>query len=148
MTCSPILVYDTLAHKCSRQAKYLTKSIQTQMDLGTCPHSHSTKLKTEYEGALKAAIDPKSTSEITYTLHDLLAIRNEYERNIVSFVDDCDRRIRAAQRRLEKTPEENNKTTSLVCCVPFGSHILYLIHAGILDARNRRNPICLRQHHG
>lgn len=33
----------------------------------------------------------------------------------MSFVDECDRRIRAAQRRLEKTPEENNRTTALVC---------------------------------
>ena len=30
------------------------------------------------------------------------------------FVEECDRRIRAAQRRLEKTPEENNRTTALV----------------------------------
>lgn len=33
---------------------------------------------------------------------------------IMAFVDECDRRIRAAQRRLEKTPEENNRTTALV----------------------------------
>lgn len=85
------------------------------MDLGACPHAHSAKLKTEYEDALKAASDPTSTAEMKYTLSDLIAMRTEYERNIVSFVDDCDRRIRAAQRRLEKTPEENNKTTALVC---------------------------------
>jgi hypothetical protein len=35
---------------------------------------------------------------------------------ILGFVDECDRRIRAAQRRLEKTPEENNRTTALVSC--------------------------------
>jgi len=29
-------------------------------------------------------------------------------------VDECDRRIRTAQRRLEKTPEENAKTTNLM----------------------------------
>lgn len=33
---------------------------------------------------------------------------------IFGFVEECDRRIRAAQRRLEKTPEENNRTTNLV----------------------------------
>lgn len=38
---------------------------------------------------------------------------------IMSFVDECDRRIRAAQRRLEKTPEENNRTTALVCFLSF-----------------------------
>ena len=85
-----------------------------QMDLGACPHAHSAKLKTEYETSMSAASDPNSTAEMKYTLQDLVAMRTEYERNIMSFVDDCDRRIRAAQRRLEKTPEENNKTTSLV----------------------------------
>ncbi|KAJ2929979.1 hypothetical protein H1R20_g7083, partial [Candolleomyces eurysporus] len=38
----------------------------------------------------------------------------EYEANIFAFVDECDRRIRAAHRRLEKTPEENAKTTNLM----------------------------------
>jgi RNA-binding protein Luc7-like 2 len=84
------------------------------MDLGQCPHTHSGKLKSEYDAAIKAALDPTSTAEMKYTLQDLVSIRNEYERNILAFVDECDRRIRAAQRRLEKTPEENNKTTSLV----------------------------------
>lgn len=42
------------------------------------------------------------------------AIRREYEQNVLSFVDECDRRIRAAHKRLEKTPEENNRTTALV----------------------------------
>ena len=40
--------------------------------------------------------------------------QTEYESNIFAFVDECDRRIRAAHRRLEKTPEENAKTTNLV----------------------------------
>jgi len=29
-------------------------------------------------------------------------------------VDECDRRIRGSQRKLEKTPEENRKTVDLV----------------------------------
>ncbi|KAA1079127.1 splicing factor [Puccinia graminis f. sp. tritici] len=41
-------------------------------------------------------------------------MRREYENNILGFVDECDRRIRAAQKRLEKTPEENNRTTALM----------------------------------
>lgn len=32
----------------------------------------------------------------------------------MGFVAECDRRIAAAHRRLEKTPEENNRTTALV----------------------------------
>ncbi|KAA1083174.1 splicing factor [Puccinia graminis f. sp. tritici] len=41
-------------------------------------------------------------------------MRREYENNILGFVEECDRRIRAAQKRLEKTPEENNRTTGLM----------------------------------
>lgn len=111
MTSSPIpecVLHLFQAHSCAEGDMVL------QMDLGACPHAHSAKLKTEYETSMAAASDPNSTAEMKYTLQDLVAMRTEYERNIMSFVDDCDRRIRAAQRRLEKTPEENNKTTSLV----------------------------------
>ncbi len=38
----------------------------------------------------------------------------EYESNIFAFVDECDRRIRAAHRLLGKTPQENAQTTNLV----------------------------------
>ena len=44
-------------------------------------------------------------------------MRREYENNILGFVEECDRRIRAAQKRLEKTPEENNRTTALVSII-------------------------------
>lgn len=39
---------------------------------------------------------------------------------IFAFIDECDRRIRAAHRRLDKTPEENKRTTDLVRshCLP------------------------------
>lgn len=47
-------------------------------------------------------------------------IENEWHSNLFGFVDDCDRRINAAQRRLEKTPEENAKTTALVSLVAHG----------------------------
>ncbi|KAJ3510287.1 hypothetical protein NLJ89_g4764 [Agrocybe chaxingu] len=46
--------------------------------------------------------------------HALFTNTMEYEANIFAFVDECDRRIRAAHRRLEKTPEENAKTTNLM----------------------------------
>lgn len=74
------------------------------MDLGACPKSHTERLKTEYLAA-KAA----SPSDPTFA-----RFQKEYEANIFQFVDECDRRIRAAHRRLEKTPEENAKTTNLV----------------------------------
>ncbi|KAJ6623505.1 small nuclear ribonucleoprotein [Mycena sp. CBHHK59/15] len=76
----------------------------TKMDLGACPKSHTERLKTEYNAAKEA--DPKNPTFNRFQL--------EYESNIFSFVDECDRRIRAAHRRLEKTPEENAKTTNLM----------------------------------
>lgn len=74
------------------------------MDLGACPKSHTDRLKTEFLAAKEAnPADP---------IFD--RFQREYESNIFAFVDECDRRIRSAHRRLEKTPEENAKTTNLV----------------------------------
>lgn len=78
-----------------------------KMDLGACPKSHTERLKTEFLAAKEETPnDPK-----------FARFQAEYESNIFAFVDECDRRIRAAHRRLEKTPEENAKTTNLVCGV-------------------------------
>jgi len=74
------------------------------MDLGACPKSHTERLKTEFLAAKEA--DPNNNIFHKFQL--------EYEQNITSFVTECDRRISAAHRRLEKTPEENAKTTNLV----------------------------------
>ena len=74
------------------------------MDLGACPKAHTDRLKTEFEAA--KAKDPSNAIFARF--------QAEYENNIFSFVDECDRRIKAAHRRLEKTPEENAKTTNLV----------------------------------
>jgi LUC7 N_terminus len=74
------------------------------MDLGACPKSHTERLKTEYLAAKEA--NPNDPIFNRFQM--------EYESNIFAFVDECDRRIRAAHRRLEKTPEENAKTTNLV----------------------------------
>ncbi|VDC06614.1 unnamed protein product [Peniophora sp. CBMAI 1063] len=76
----------------------------TKMDLGACPKSHTERLKTEFDAA--RAKDPNDPI--------FQKFQTEYENNIFSFVDECDRRIRTAQRRLEKTPEENAKTTNLM----------------------------------
>ena len=62
------------------------------------------RLKTEFQQA----------REQTPNDPNFARFQAEYEANIFAFVDDCDRRIRAAHRRLEKTPEENAKTTNLV----------------------------------
>jgi len=75
------------------------------MDLGACPKAHTDRLKTEFEA--EKAKDPNNSIFARF--------QGEYENNIFSFVDECDRRIKAAHRRLEKTPEENAKTTNLVC---------------------------------
>lgn len=75
-----------------------------KMDLGACPKSHTERLKTEFIAA--KAEDPSNPIFNRFQM--------EYESNIFAFVDECDRRIRAAHRRLEKTPEENAKTTNLM----------------------------------
>ncbi|CAE6426650.1 U1 snRNP-associated protein usp106 OS=Schizosaccharomyces pombe (strain 972 / ATCC 24843) GN=usp106 PE=1 SV=1 [Rhizoctonia solani AG-1 IB] len=76
----------------------------TKMDLGPCPKSHTERLKTDFnEAREKNPNDPRFDQ-----------FQREYEANISSFVEECDRRIRAAHRRLEKTPEENAKTTNLM----------------------------------
>ncbi|TFY81042.1 hypothetical protein EWM64_g2976 [Hericium alpestre] len=76
----------------------------TKMDLGACPKSHTERLKTEFLAAREA-----NPSDPVFA-----RFQAEYESNIFAFVDECDRRIRTAQRRLEKTPEENAKTTNLM----------------------------------
>lgn len=74
------------------------------MDLGACPKSHTERLKTEFLQARES--EPNNPVFARFQM--------EYESNIFAFVDECDRRIRAAHRRLEKTPEENAKTTNLM----------------------------------
>lgn len=76
----------------------------TKMDLGACPKSHTERLKQEFLAAKEA-----NPSDPIFGRFQM-----EYESNIFAFVDECDRRIRAAHRRLEKTPEENAKTTNLM----------------------------------
>ncbi|GAA5912443.1 hypothetical protein JCM6882_005512 [Rhodosporidiobolus microsporus] len=82
----------------------------TKMDLGPCAKTHSVKLKNEYEGLLKKAEEEKDENEIKV----FNTFKANYETVIFNFVGECDRRIAAAHRRLEKTPEENNRTTALM----------------------------------
>ncbi|KAF8526182.1 small nuclear ribonucleoprotein [Hysterangium stoloniferum] len=76
----------------------------TKMDLGPCPKSHTERLKNEFIAEREK--DPNNPIFARF--------QQEYESNLFAFVDECDRRIRAAHRRLEKTPEENAKTTNLM----------------------------------
>jgi RNA-binding protein Luc7-like 2 len=80
------------------------------MDIGPCAKTHSVKLKGEYEDLLKKAEEEKDEQQIKI----FNQFKTNYEQVIFHFVGECDRRIAAAHRRLEKTPEENNRTTALV----------------------------------
>ncbi len=74
------------------------------MDLGPCPKTHSETILKQFNEHVQAhPHDPR-----------VEAFRREHEAALFGFVDDCDRRIRASQRKLEKTPEENRKTVDLV----------------------------------
>jgi hypothetical protein len=105
----------------------LADSVALQkMDLGACPKSHTERLKTEYLAAKEA-----NPNDLIFNRFQM-----EYESNIFTFVDECDRRIRSAHRRLEKTPEENAKTTNLVW---FFSCVSSDLRERRLDARNCGN---------
>ncbi|RSH89027.1 splicing factor [Saitozyma podzolica] len=76
----------------------------TKMDLGICPKLHSERILKQFQEHVAAnPSDPR-----------VAAFRQEHENSLYGFVDDADRRIRAAQRKLEKTPEENRKTVDLM----------------------------------
>lgn len=73
--------------------------VATKMDLGLCPKIHSEQLKLEYEQASK-------TKEYAYEY--------DYQRDLAKYVDECDRKIEQAQRRLERSPEEIAKSNALM----------------------------------
>jgi hypothetical protein len=78
------------------------------MDLGPCPKTHSEKILKEFdEYKERNPNDPRVN-----------AFRQGHEATLFGYVDDCDRRIRASQKKLEKTPEENRKTVDLVRVLP------------------------------
>jgi hypothetical protein len=71
----------------------------TKQDLGQCPKVHSEPLKTEYES---------SADKAKY------GFEYDYMRDLQKYIDECNRRIDVAQRRLEKTPDEIRQTNALV----------------------------------
>jgi hypothetical protein len=73
----------------------------TKQDFGPCSKSHSEALKNEYEAA---AEDQKRRWGFEW----------DYMRDMQKYVEECNRRIDTAQRRLEKTPDEIRQTNALV----------------------------------
>lgn len=73
--------------------------VATKLDLGLCPKIHSEQLKIEYEQAAQ-------TREYGYEY--------DYQRDLAKYVDECDRKIEQAQRRLERSPEEIAKSNALM----------------------------------
>ena len=73
----------------------------TKQDLGPCPKVHSEPLKTEYEAA------PESQRQ-------KWGFEYDYMRDLQKYIDECNRRIDVAQRRLEKTPDEIRQTNALL----------------------------------
>src|ERR1700709_909085 len=73
----------------------------TKQDFGPCPKNHSENLKTEYDNATE---EQKKKWGFDF----------DYMRDIGKYVEECNRRIDTAQRRLEKTPDEIRQTNALV----------------------------------
>lgn len=73
----------------------------TKQDIGPCPLIHSEALKTEYDG-------------LTDREKHKYGFEYDYMRDVQKYVDECNRRIESAQRRLEKTPDEIRQTNVLV----------------------------------
>ncbi|KAL1898496.1 splicing factor [Sporothrix stenoceras] len=74
----------------------------TKQDLGMCPKVHSDALKAEYE-AMPAA-ERQSKYGFEY----------DYMRDLQKYIEECNRRIEIAQRRLDKTPDEIRQTNALL----------------------------------
>lgn len=73
----------------------------TKQDIGPCPKVHSENLKTEYEGM------PERERQ-------RMGFEYDYMRDVGKYIEECNRRIDSAQRRLEKTPDEIRQTNVLV----------------------------------
>jgi len=73
----------------------------TKADKGACSKIHSKTLKDEYDAA-----DEKQKEQWGFEF--------DYMRDIGKEIDACNVRIEAAQKRLEKTPDEIRQTNTLV----------------------------------
>ncbi|KAK4944818.1 splicing factor [Elasticomyces elasticus] len=91
----------------------------TKQDLGPCPKFHAENLKVEY--------DALSKSE-----KENMGFEFDYSRDMQRHIGQCDGRIDAAQRRLEKTPDEIRRTGVLLRTI---SDLSRTIEAGLLEIR-------------
>ncbi|KAK9373270.1 uncharacterized protein V1513DRAFT_459862 [Lipomyces chichibuensis] len=73
----------------------------TKQDMGPCPKIHSEGLKAEY---IRERENGRDFTSFDY----------DYLKDLEKYVLDCNRRIDAAQRRLERTPDEIAQTTALL----------------------------------
>ena len=73
----------------------------TKQDWGDCPKVHNPALKDEYEAA-----DENQKKRWGFDF--------DYLRELSRSLDECNRKIEAAQKRLDKTPEEMRQTHNLV----------------------------------
>lgn len=74
--------------------------VGTKQDLGRCPKQHLEKHKMEYQSQKNRGKE--------FPDFDL-----EYERDLEKYITDCNRRIDAANRRLERTPEDIDKINEI-----------------------------------
>ncbi|TGZ85345.1 LUC7-domain-containing protein [Ascodesmis nigricans] len=72
----------------------------TKQDLGPCKKIHLESHKADYERDKSTGRDP--------------GYEIDYMRDLQRYIDECNRRIEAAQRRLDKTPDEIMKTNALL----------------------------------
>ncbi|KAJ4420666.1 splicing factor [Gnomoniopsis sp. IMI 355080] len=89
----------------------------TKQDLGPCPRVHSESLKAEYEALPE---QEKKRHGFEY----------DYMRDLQKYIEECNRRIDVAQRRLEKTPDEIRQTNVLLKSI---SDLTASINNGLLE---------------
>ncbi|KAF2207906.1 hypothetical protein CERZMDRAFT_88157 [Cercospora zeae-maydis SCOH1-5] len=89
----------------------------TKQDIGNCSKQHQPTLREEYQAASEA-----QKREWGFDF--------DYQRDIGAYVSECDRRIDAAQRRLEKTPDEIRQTNALLKQI---GDLTRTIEAGMLE---------------
>ncbi|KAI1490886.1 LUC7 protein [Biscogniauxia mediterranea] len=91
----------------------------TKQDLGTCPKVHAEALKAEYESLPESA-------------RQKYGFEGDYLRDLQKYIDECNRRIDTAQRRLEKTPDEIRQTHVLLKAI---SDLGATVNAGLAEVR-------------
>ncbi|KFA64349.1 hypothetical protein S40285_02963 [Stachybotrys chlorohalonatus IBT 40285] len=89
----------------------------TKQDIGPCPKVHNENLKAEYE-----ALPDREKQRYGFDY--------DYMRDLQKYIDDCNRRIDAAQRRLEKTPDEIRQTNVLLKSI---AELASTIENGLLE---------------